>query len=413
MSLSPLRSSRAKRSSIRKVLRDVKMQSLHNKSGELWPHPVRVQPGKKLLGNKHVIDYLSKITTEEVKKWNRPLVFCDAKLKGVRGILVIDLPNRDVKILSRTGDDKTYKKFVEKYKDKILDGIDWDKVTGDLILDSEVYTVDKETKGPVYQGIATGSVRNPDRHKGVEHKIVVFDALMVNQKDIRKLPLKDRKKLVDAVIDGEGGMLEEALTALVPPEKIRDEFIKAIKKRYEGLVIKDPEQEYISEKGPPLRWIKLKAMDTLDLEVKAAEKWPYGKDKPFKFYKHWRLVPSDNDEHEVKADKGIRFSGLNFKFYEDFTKHLIDLWKRGIAKGEGGMVKVDPKYQEVYGVKKVPCRIVIPKDYRIIAEIQVEDMTKNLKPSGVKIVGIREDKKPGHADTIKDMENVRKLFFGK
>jgi ATP-dependent DNA ligase len=383
------------------------LEEKKRQTGHMFAQPVRVQPTREMLGNENVQHYLVSITKDEVAKWPCDKVFMDTKYAGVRAVLVIDKSNRSVKILSRTGSDKTYEKFVGKYKDKLVDGIDWRSAKGDLILDGELYVVTKKGHRTIAQGRVTGFARDPKAEPGLEPRLEVFDAIMVNQYDVRDLPLQTRKKLIKKTVDEEGGVVKIADTVFEPKSEIGSRFTKISKKKEEGLVIKDPSQEYLSMKGGELRWRKVKMADSLDLELRRAEAWPRG--KKFRFYKHLYLVPSDNEDHEIQADKGVQNAGLDYDFWTQKTKEWLNLYARGIVEARGNqMVECSPEAAKIYGRKRVPKVLYFPKHHREVVEIFAEDMTDKLIPAGQKIVGFRDDKNIG--DTMDDIRSLKETF---
>ena len=242
--------------------------------------------------------------------------------------------------------------------------------------------------------------------------IEAFDLVMLNGKDMRELPLKYRKRLLETGVKRMDGLvLDVADTRLMKnhPRPIEWRFKAIIKGKGEGLVLKHPAEEYyygkksIKNRG----WAKLKAGDTLDLELKAIEVSPRG--KPFKDYRHWLMVTADNELHEIKANKAIVAAKFDNEFYRNFSLDMINQWKLGRLVAAGRMIDVDKDLVKFYDVKRVPSRLTYPKNKRMIVEIFTERITETLHPSGTKIVGIREDKKI--ADEMKDIEELRRFFL--
>ena len=393
---------RTKKSSLETLKTDLERQK--KTTGYMLAQPIRVQPTKVLMGNEDIVGYLSRITEDEVKQWKTPRIFADTKIAGARALLMIDHDNRNITILSRTGKETTFKKFVDKYKDKLLDGIDWENVKGDIVLDGEIYAIRKRDGKAVSQGRTVGYARNPT-DPSLKGKLMVFDILMVNDRDIRSVKLSERKDLLKRSVDEEGGVVEEVATAAVPPSRIEPTFRRAVNEGEEGIVIKDPNQPYMSGKRPELHWRKLKSAVTFDLELKEVSSWP--RNKGFKFYRHLILVPGDDETHEIKADKGIRNAELGFEFWQKMSKKWLGMYDRGIIKGNGE-VDVDADLVKFYGRKRVPKELIFPQAKRSIVEIVTEDMTDKLSPAGQKIVGFRDDKE--RADTMKDLSDAKKLF---
>lgn len=390
-----------------KTIRSMKMdlRKQQKKTGYMFAQPIRIQPTRKLLGNEDVLDYLGNLTQEEVQEWGKDRVFADVKADGVRAVVVIDYPSKKVEIISRTGKKDVFKKFVDKHEKEIVDGIDWGKVKGDVIIDGELYFVKNGKRAPV--AVSAGQARAPT-DSTLRPKIEVFDILMVNQKDVRKMPLEKRKVLLDKAVDEEGGIIKEAETKKIKPEQITPTFKKVVESGEEGLVVKDPDQEYMSTKGKELRWRKVKAGDTLDLELKRIESWPRG--KSFKFYKHLVMVPGNNDKFEIKADKGVVGAGMDHEYWKRRSRVWLGLYDKGILKGSGS-VTVDKSLQKYYGRTTVPKTLTFPKGKRPIYELYFESMSARMMPSGQKLVGQRFNKE--QADKMSDIRESYKIFKGK
>ena len=92
------------------------------------------------------------------------------------------------------------------------------------------------------------------------------------------------------------------------------------------------------------------------------------------------------------------------------TKDILKQVDEGKLKASKQTVNVNPKYRSYYGRSKVPASVVMPtKDGRIV-EIFMEDISKDMKGSGTKIIGERTDKK--RADSMDDIERIYKTFYG-
>jgi len=326
-----------------------------------------------------------------------------------RAMLVVDPKRRDVRILSRRL--KPFKKFRKKYKEMILESLS-PLVKDQSVFDAELYALSKD--GKIIPGhVVSGWVRNPDdeKYSNIKPSVQVFDIVMFNKKDLRGLPLKYRKRLLEIALR-DSGILQVADTRRMKNSSrlIDWLFNSKVKRRgFEGLVLKDPESVYFYNKPKDNRWRKVKSVDTLDLRLVATEAYP--SDKPFRFYKHWRMSPQDS-EMIVKADKAIKAAGFDNDFYIGFTKRLLDKWQRGEIKADesAGMVKVDKKFRDIYGVPEVPRKLILG-DKGPIVELFVEKMSETLQPSGTKIVRIRDDKEV--ADTLADMLQLKNLLLGR
>lgn len=375
-----------------------------------FPQPVRIQPTMEVFTAKDndysIAQRIVKLTAKDVKFWGK-YVIADVKYDGIRAMIVVDPKKKEVRVLSRTL--KTLKKFEKKYGDVILENLT--KIVKDKsVMDAELYALG--SGGEILPGpTVTGWAKNPtaEKYNEIKPSIEVFDIMVLNSKDVRNLPLKYRKRLLEISLrKDDDKIMEVADTRMMQNSSrlIDWVFIAKTKKRgFEGLVLKDPDQTYFYGKSKDKQWVKVKAVDTLDLRLKAVSAYPEG--KVFKFYKHWEMTPSDADMI-IKADKGIKEADFNEEYYIKFTKRLIKKWKKGQLEGEGGMVRVAATLVKEYGVEEVPKRIKI-KNGPII-ELFVEKISDNLLPSGTKIVRIRDDKR--EADKVEDMVKLRDYLMG-
>jgi len=380
--------------------------------GKFFPQPIRTQPSLDTF-KEHpewtISTKIAKQTAKDVKEWG-PKIFADIKYDGVRGLLYVNPKTDEVKIYSRRM--KELHKLEKKYADAILENVG-KGVKSESVFDGEIYAVDYDGKLLDY-GTVAGWSRNPydEKYKDLIPTIEVFDVVMLNNKDMRKLPLKFRKKLLETSLKNKDGrVLDIADTRYMKnhPRPIEWRFKAIIRGKGEGLVVKDPDSEYFygKPKGKANPWRKLKAADTIDLEMKAIESSP--KEQEFEDYRHWIFVPSDDEEHEVKANKGIRAANYDNNFYRAFSLDMINKWKLGKLIGSDDLIPVRKDLIEYYGVDAVPNRLTFPPDRRYITEIFVEKISKNLYPSGTKVVGIRDDKDIG--DTMDDLKNLSDFFL--
>lgn len=398
---------KAKKKTFRGLLQETKVKT------SFFPQPIRTQPSLEIF-REHpewsVSKKIAKTTAAEIKHWG-PKVIADIKYDGVRGLLYVNPKKKTVSMYSRRL--KPLHKLEKKYQDAILENIS-DIVKDETVFDVEIYATGPEGKLLEY-GMVAGWARNPNNEKYTDiiPSIEVFDVVLMNQKDIRNIDLKFRKRVLEGCLKKKDGrILDVADTRLMKnhPRPIEWRFKAIIKGKGEGLVLKDPESEYFYGAPKPDKknpWRKLKAGDTLDLEMKAIEASP--RDKAFKDYRHWIVVPSDDESHEIRANKGIKAATFNDEFYQNFTLDMINQWKLGKLKGTGKMISVDEKLVDFYGVRKVPERLVYQKGKRMIVEIFTEKITERLQPSGTKIVGVREDKRVG--DKKKSIEKLRRFLL--
>lgn len=109
--------------------------------------------------------------------------------------------------------------------------------------------------------------------------IFAFDVVAVKNEDVRSLPLRERKRILDAM------PLEYVQKVpwleLTSAEQVLAAYEKAVKAGYEGIVVKAPEVPY----GTPHAWLKKKRFETFPAFViafketertrKAGEIWAY------------------------------------------------------------------------------------------------------------------------------------------
>lgn len=381
--------------------------------GSFFPQPARTQPDIEFL-REHpewsTSMKMAKLTAKDVKDWGDEVI-ADIKYDGIRCLLYVNPKDKSVEVYSRRL--KPLLKFGDKYSDAILNNIST-YVSEETVFDAELYGTGGDGKLLPYGTIA-GWARNPTdvKYDEIVPRIEVFDMMLFNQKDIREMPLKYRKKMLEVAVKRyDGVVLDIADTRLMKnhPRPIEWRFKSVIKGKGEGLVLKKEDSEYFygKPKGKVNPWRKLKAVDTLDLALKRVEGSP--KNAIFKDYRHWIMVPRDNSKHEVRANKGIIAANMDDDFYQKFSLDLINQWKLGKLKAEGKMLPVAAKLKKFYGVDKVPEILVFTPKKRMIVELFIEKMSERLQPSGTKIVGIREDKRV--ADSMRDIKELKMFLEG-
>ena len=395
-----------------------KLKTQMSKEKSPFPQPIRTQPTMEVFTSKDndysIAQRITKLTAKDIKKWGDKVI-ADVKYDGIRAMLVIDPKKKEVRVLSRSL--KTLKKFEKKYNDDILNSMS--KLIKDrTVIDAELYAVGRD--GSILPGTTvTGWAKNPNQEKyeNVIPSIEAFDIIMLNSKDLRKLPLKYRKRLLEISLKDDSVVDFADTRMMVNNSRVIDWLFnsKVNKRGFEGLVLKNPDSKYFYDKPKDNAWRKVKAADTLDLQLKAVSAWP--DKKPFKFYKHWEMGVGGSDMI-IKADKGIKDADMNDEFYIEFTKEVLKKWlrkeralkrkpKRGKARNNN-LVPVSKELIPIYGVSKVPKKIVI--DSGPIVEIFAESISDQLQPSGQKIVRIRIDKK--NPDTIEDLVRFRDYLRG-
>jgi ATP-dependent DNA ligase len=401
-----------------------KLKTQMSKKASPFPQPIRTQPTMEVFTTKEndytIAQRITKLTAKDVRKWGDKVI-ADVKFDGIRAMIVIDPKKKEVRVLSRSL--RTLKKFEKKYNKQILDsfsGIVKDKT----VIDAELYAVGP--KGEILPGpTVTGWAKNPnqDKYDDIMPSIEAFDIVVLNSKDIRALPLKYRKRLLEISLADKDAVLEFADTRMMNNNSRLIDWLfnsKVNKRGFEGLVLKDPESRYFYNKPKDNAWRKVKAVDTLDLRLDAVAAYPHEDGKPFKYYKHWELGVADSDI-KIKADKGIKDANMDEEFYVEFTKEVLKLCQQRKESQQRGnqrkgnqlnesqrSVSVDPQYVKIYGTDRVPKRVVLESGP--IIELFVESMSDQLKPSGQKIVRVRTDKKK--PDKLEDLVKLRDYLRG-
>jgi ATP-dependent DNA ligase len=98
--------------------------------------------------------------------------------------------------------------------------------------------------------------------------LFLFDILQVDDRDVRPLPLKERKKILREILKGTD--LEVNFKVAKTSREILSFKEEVVQKGGEGLVVKNPTSTY----GQLNSWLKLKRYDTLDCFVIDYEETP-------------------------------------------------------------------------------------------------------------------------------------------
>jgi len=91
--------------------------------------------------------------------------------------------------------------------------------------------------------------------------LFLFDAIQVDNRDLRPKPLMERKKVLREILKGTG--LEVPYTLARTAEKVLELRDATVRQGREGVVVKNPQSTY----GQPGSWLKLKRFDTVDVFV--------------------------------------------------------------------------------------------------------------------------------------------------
>ena len=171
--------------------------------------------------------------------------------------------------------------------------------------------------------------------------LFLFDVLQVDDRDVRPLPLTERKKILHEIL--RGNEVEVKPTLARSFEQIMALKEKSVKKGAEGVVVKNPASSY----GQTNSWLKLKRFDTIDCFVTAYE-----------------------ETQEMRRSGAPR--SWFMAVYDDEGKR-VDIGKVGAF-----VERVDPRQVTVGSV----------------VEVRFQEVTEDTKLRGAFILRVRHDKAP-------------------
>ena len=349
---------------------------------------VSIKVGKPL---KLMLAILVKDINEAFEAVGKPLI-AEFKLDGFRVAIHKD-KNGIVKLFTRNMEEVT-KQFPD-----VISFVKENIKSEEFIVDSEVVGTDKNTgKYLPFQSISQRIRRKYDIEKiANEFPVVVnvFDILFCDGKDLMKLPLIERRKILEKITKEEKDkvMLTEKLVS--DDEKEINEFFKeSLKFGNEGLMLKNLNSLYIPGRYVN-GWCKLKnVLEPLDLVITGAE---FGNGKRAGVLSSYIVSCKNKDE---LLECGMVSTGVKEKENENGTTYdeLTKLLKPLIIKEDGKRVFVKPK---------------------IIIEVGYEEMQKSPTYSSgfalrfPRFMSLRNDKPLNEINTIKDLEKIYNMQRGK
>lgn len=147
------------------------------------------------------------------------------------------------------------------------------KINGDFILDGEVAFVNK--KGQIIY-LTANALDDKVKEYGVESVFIVFDILNYNGKDIKILPIEERKSIINVLITENkfsvihDGKLKVRLVEIFNSVKEKKAlWMRELKNGAEGVVLKRKSSIY-KENERNDDWLKIKFTITEDVIVKDA-----------------------------------------------------------------------------------------------------------------------------------------------
>ena len=270
----------------------------------------------------------------------------EIKYDGYRIVSYVE--NGKVKMLSRNNIDYTNKFASLK---KSLQQIKEDN----FIVDGEVVVFDKNGKTDF------GMLQNNIKHKKNEFFYVIFDILALNGKDLRDLPLSERKaKLERLLYNADKNLI---FSSHVSKGKQSFEFAK--KNNLEGIVAKKASSHYLGKRNTD--WLKIKC------------------------YKRQEFVIAGY----TTSEKNEILSSLLLGYYSN--KKLIYVGKVGTGFNELNKIKLHTMF--VSHIRKTcPFDTIPTKDKcvwlkpKFVAEIQFAELTKEKLLRQPSFLGLRDDK---------------------
>jgi DNA ligase 1 len=209
-----------------------------------------------------------------------------------------------------------------------------------------------------------------------------FDCLYADGRALIDAPYAERWEALTAAT---GGRYLAERTIVSDEEAARAFRDRALAAGHEGVMAKDLQSVY-APGGRGKRWFKLKAAQTVDCVIIAADR---GSGRRVGWLSNYHLAVRDG---EGFADVGKTFKGLTDAEFEALTARL-----RALAVADDGYtVRVRPE-------------IVVEVDYN---EIQKSPTY----PSGLalrfaRIARIRDDKAPGQATTLEELRQLYERQF--
>jgi DNA ligase 1 len=244
-----------------------------------------------------------------------------------------------------------------------------------LVLDGEVLSMRRDGRPEAFQVVASRTMSSVDAALAQTGPLQVFffDLLHVDGDDLLDVPLRERLEQMRRLLPERVTVPREVCTT---PEQAADTFADAVKRGYEGVVIKNLNAPYAAGRRDSA-WVKVKPRHTFDLIVTAAE-WGHGRRRGWLSNLH--LAARDPASGELIM-LGKTFKGLTDELLTWQTARFLELEVRRTA----GTVYVEPS---------------------TVVEIACDGLQVSTRyPGGValrfaRVLRYRPDKSAAEADTI-------------
>jgi len=249
----------------------------------------------------------------------------------------------------------------------------------EAILDGEAVGV--EAGRPVaFQEVSRRIRRKRERERFIARiplHVYLFDLLYLDGEDFTLKQYRERRRVLEEIAPRENLARMRIVDSLVDAE---DFYRSAVGEGHEGVVAKRLSGLY----EPGIRgkhWLKLKASETVDCVIVAAE-WGHGRRRGWLSDYHLAVYDDENDRF---LRVGKTYKGLTDAEFEEMTRRLLEL-------------KVAEKGYVVY----VKPQIVVEVEYAEIQRSPRYESGYALRFARIK--RIRWDKRPEDATTLRELE---------
>jgi DNA ligase 1 len=254
-----------------------------------------------------------------------------------------------------------------------------------LVLDGEVLSLRNDGRPEAFQVVAsrTMSVEAAGLAQTGPLQVFFFDLLHVDGRDLLDAPLVERLEYMRQLLPETVTVPRQLCTS---PAEAAETFTDAVKKGYEGVVIKNLSAPYAAGRRDAA-WVKVKPRHTFDLIVIAAE-WGHGRRQGWLSNLH--LAAPDPASGELIM-LGKTFKGLTDELLTWQTARFLDLEVRRTAS----TVYVEPS---------------------TVVEIACDGLQVSTRyPGGValrfaRVLRYRPDKSPADADTIETVKALSPII---
>ena len=252
-----------------------------------------------------------------------------------------------------------------------------------VILDGEVVAVDDGGDPLPFQQVLRRFRRKHDVAKAresVELRLHAFDCLHADGEDLLGAPLVERHdRLADVLADAEETVSE--LWRSADGGEIAGIEARALEAGHEGIMLKNPDAAYTPGKRGK-NWLKCKPdVETLDLVVTGAE---WGEGRRAEYLGSFELSVRDGEDYRTigKVATGIT---------DEQLEELSELLEPHVRAEDGTDVEIQPAVVFEVGYEEIQ---------------QSPTYTSGYALRFPRFLGVREDKEPADADTLRRVERL-------